>query len=66
MRQTIVLLGLSVGLLVSACADQNALGPSQLGDHGLSAGSTSTKPGSGGSAKGGVGGTAGGIKGTGK
>jgi hypothetical protein len=64
MRQTLVLLGLSLGLLVSACADQNALGPSQLGDHGLSAGTTSTK--SGGSAKGGVGGTAGGIKGTGK
>ncbi len=65
MRQTIVLLGLSLGLLVSACADQSALGPSQLGDNGLSAAST-TKPGSGGSVKGGVGGTAGGIKGTGK
>ena len=59
MRQTIVLLGLSLGLLASACADQSALGPSQLGDHGISAGSTSTK---GGSAKGGVGGTAGGIR----
>jgi hypothetical protein len=66
MRQTFVLLGLSLGLLVSACADQSALGPSQLGDHGLSAATTSTKSGSGGSVKGGVGGTAGGIKGTGK
>jgi hypothetical protein len=66
MRQTFVLLGLSLGLLVSACADQSALGPSQLGDNGLSAASTSTKSGSGGSVKGGVGGTAGGIKGTGK
>jgi hypothetical protein len=63
MRQTIVLLGLSLGLLVSACADQSALGPSQLGDNGVSAGTTSTK---GGSVKGGVGGTAGGIKGNGK
>jgi hypothetical protein len=62
MRKTIVLLGLSLGLLASACADQSPLGPSQLDDQGMSAATTS-KTGSGGSAKGGVGGSAGGIKG---
>ena len=61
MRQTLVLLSLSLGLLTSACADQSALGPSQLDDQTISAGST--KSGSGGGTKGGVGGTAGGIKG---
>jgi hypothetical protein len=61
MRQGLVLLSLSFGLLTSACADQSALGPSQLDDQTISAASGS-KSGSGGG-KGGVGGTAGGIKG---
>jgi hypothetical protein len=61
MRQGFVLLSLSFGLLTSACADQSALGPSQLDDQTISAAS-GTKSGSGGG-KGGVGGTAGGIKG---
>jgi hypothetical protein len=62
MRQGFVLLSLSFGLLTSACADQTALGPSQLDDQTISAASGS-KSGSGGGGKGGVGGTAGGIKG---
>jgi hypothetical protein len=57
MRHTVALLVLSLGLLASACADQSALGPSQLDDQTISA----AKSGSGG--KGGVGGSAGGIKG---
>jgi len=60
MRQSLVLLALGFGLLVSACADQSALGPSQLDDQTISTAST-TK--SGGTTKGGVGGSAGGIKG---
>jgi len=62
MRQSLVLLSLSFGLLVSACADQSTLGPSPLDDQTISTAS-GAKSGSGGTTKGGVGGSAGGIKG---
>jgi hypothetical protein len=60
MRHTLALLVLSLGLLASACADSNALGPSQSDDFTISAGKTTT------GGKGGVGGSAGGIKGNGR
>jgi hypothetical protein len=65
MRRIAVLLALALGSLTAACADQSALGPSQLGqveDNTLAAGKSSTDGTS--SGKGGkVGGSAGGVKG---